>query len=240
MTDTPDPPSGGGASSRALIASILTVFLVAIAITAYVAHRSSRLEPIREAVRIRMAGFRVSRGMDPRLVERLPILRYHDGANAKGALEAIPQHQHRESLAHETRTTAMPVPFWSKLQQSLGRFARGRLGKSDDASARREIPSSCSICTEDFVEGDELRKLVCGHLFHLTCIDPWLQSRARTCPLWYDGALVSNAKQAGECSLTWLGLEIGSRIDLETQLALDDLQKPSRAIRLVIHRGTRH
>src|SRR5262249_44766704 len=83
MTDTPEPPWTGGASSQALIASILTVFLISIAVTAYVAHRSSRFEPIREAVRVRMAGFRFSRGLDPDLIARIPIVKYHDGPVAK-------------------------------------------------------------------------------------------------------------------------------------------------------------
>ncbi|KAH7009650.1 hypothetical protein EDB80DRAFT_682126 [Ilyonectria destructans] len=43
--------------------------------------------------------------------------------------------------------------------------------------------SECPICTEDFVDGVLLRLLLCGHLFHPECIDPWLERRARTCPL---------------------------------------------------------
>ncbi|KAH7020874.1 uncharacterized protein B0I36DRAFT_367355 [Microdochium trichocladiopsis] len=43
---------------------------------------------------------------------------------------------------------------------------------------------SCSICTDDFVEGVRVRRLPCGHVFHPGCLDPWLRDRARTCPLW--------------------------------------------------------
>ncbi|KAJ0108983.1 hypothetical protein J7T55_005531 [Diaporthe amygdali] len=32
----------------------------------------------------------------------------------------------------------------------------------------------CSICTEDFVDGDDIRRLPCDHIFHPRCIDPWL------------------------------------------------------------------
>ncbi len=46
-------------------------------------------------------------------------------------------------------------------------------------------PQGCSVCTEAFVEGEKLRKLPCDHLFHPSCIDPWLLERAVTCPLWY-------------------------------------------------------
>lgn len=43
---------------------------------------------------------------------------------------------------------------------------------------------SCSICTEDFVDGDDIRRLPCDHIFHPRCIDPWLSGFAVTCPLW--------------------------------------------------------
>lgn len=41
----------------------------------------------------------------------------------------------------------------------------------------------CAICLDDFVEGDELRKLPCKHEFHVGCIDPWLLTRKRFCPV---------------------------------------------------------
>ncbi|KAG0226878.1 hypothetical protein BGW41_004055, partial [Actinomortierella wolfii] len=41
----------------------------------------------------------------------------------------------------------------------------------------------CSICLDDFADGDELRTLPCHHEFHCECIDPWLTSKSSTCPL---------------------------------------------------------
>lgn len=43
----------------------------------------------------------------------------------------------------------------------------------------------CSVCTEPFMDGAELRRLPCGHQFDRACIDPWLCKRSATCPLWY-------------------------------------------------------
>ncbi|XP_031278751.1 NEP1-interacting protein 1-like [Pistacia vera] len=41
----------------------------------------------------------------------------------------------------------------------------------------------CSICLQDFLEGDSARKLPnCGHCFHLECIDKWV-TRNGTCPV---------------------------------------------------------
>lgn len=44
--------------------------------------------------------------------------------------------------------------------------------------------STCAICTDDFVKGQLVRILPCGHLFHQGCVDEWLVERSRTCPSW--------------------------------------------------------
>ncbi|KIW18726.1 hypothetical protein PV08_03015 [Exophiala spinifera] len=41
----------------------------------------------------------------------------------------------------------------------------------------------CSICTEDFNKGEEVRVLPCNHKFHPVCVDPWLLNISGTCPL---------------------------------------------------------
>ena len=43
--------------------------------------------------------------------------------------------------------------------------------------------ASCSICTEDFQKGEDLRVLPCDHKFHAACVDPWLLDVSGTCPL---------------------------------------------------------
>jgi len=51
--------------------------------------------------------------------------------------------------------------------------------------------TSCSICLDDFVEGERLRLLPkCGHAFHTECILPWLTERQGCCPLCKTGVLV--------------------------------------------------
>jgi uncharacterized protein YbaR (Trm112 family) len=41
----------------------------------------------------------------------------------------------------------------------------------------------CSICIDDFEEGEKLRLLPnCGHAFHTDCILPWLTQRQGCCP----------------------------------------------------------
>lgn len=51
-------------------------------------------------------------------------------------------------------------------------------------SALPYLPTSCSICFEDFHFGDTLTKLPCNssHVFHQSCIEEW-GANSRTCPL---------------------------------------------------------
>ena len=43
----------------------------------------------------------------------------------------------------------------------------------------------CSICHDDFCDGDAVRLLPCNHYHHVACVDKWLldASRAPACPL---------------------------------------------------------
>ena len=48
--------------------------------------------------------------------------------------------------------------------------------------------AECSLCMEGFKRGEVVRKLPCGHQYHLNCIDRWLvhgqrNHAARRCPL---------------------------------------------------------
>lgn len=42
--------------------------------------------------------------------------------------------------------------------------------------------TECTVCLEEFVEGDEVRILPCKHSFHRACVDSWLEAQI-TCPL---------------------------------------------------------
>eukprot|EP00443_Scrippsiella_acuminata_P086283 CAMPEP_0115397464 /NCGR_PEP_ID=MMETSP0271-20121206/13817_1 /TAXON_ID=71861 /ORGANISM="Scrippsiella trochoidea, Strain CCMP3099" /LENGTH=354 /DNA_ID=CAMNT_0002821211 /DNA_START=19 /DNA_END=1084 /DNA_ORIENTATION=- len=48
------------------------------------------------------------------------------------------------------------------------------------ASAPQEY-STCTICREEFKQGEEQRTLPCFHRFHVACVDQWLR-RCGTCP----------------------------------------------------------
>ena len=41
---------------------------------------------------------------------------------------------------------------------------------------------NCTICLENFKEGDVLKRLGCLHIFHKNCIETWLKSK-NLCPI---------------------------------------------------------
>ena len=55
-------------------------------------------------------------------------------------------------------------------------------GESTDLNAENGL--ACSVCTDDFTKGQDVRVLPCNHKFHPECIDPWLLNVSGTCPLW--------------------------------------------------------
>mmetsp|Transcript_23253 Transcript_23253/g.51028 ORF Transcript_23253/g.51028 Transcript_23253/m.51028 type:complete len:441 (+) Transcript_23253:179-1501(+) len=77
-----------------------------------------------------------------------------------------------------------------EVQEMLNR----RRGLSEDALARvdsfswgeRVMPpdsqSTCRVCLGEFVDGDEVKRLPCGHMFHSNCIQEWLH-RSTDCPI---------------------------------------------------------
>lgn len=62
----------------------------------------------------------------------------------------------------------------------------------------RYFQSECVVCLEDYVAGDRVMSLPCGHEFHAMCITPWLTTRRRTCPICKSD--VVKAAAAGEAA----------------------------------------
>ncbi|KZF22784.1 hypothetical protein L228DRAFT_135944 [Xylona heveae TC161] len=57
------------------------------------------------------------------------------------------------------------------------------LEEHQPATNSNEEGLTCSICTDEFVKGQDIRVLPCNHKFHPECVDPWLLNVSGTCPL---------------------------------------------------------
>ncbi|XP_033495081.2 E3 ubiquitin-protein ligase RNF6 [Epinephelus lanceolatus] len=50
------------------------------------------------------------------------------------------------------------------------------------ANLEGEMGRACSVCINEYAQGNKLRRLPCAHEFHIHCIDRWL-SENNTCPI---------------------------------------------------------
>jgi len=71
---------------------------------------------------------------------------------------------------------------WAQAEEVAPKPARDLWPSQEFSEQLRRYGSACTICLEDYQEGDEVSRLPCGHLFHSNCINSWYQVRG-TCPL---------------------------------------------------------
>ncbi|XP_045501219.1 E3 ubiquitin-protein ligase RNF115-like isoform X3 [Colias croceus] len=64
-----------------------------------------------------------------------------------------------------------------------------------------EANMSCSVCWDNFQLGETISRLECEHIFHSSCITPWLQLHA-TCPICRRSLLPQNEPQSTASSTT--------------------------------------
>lgn len=178
---------------------ITLLFLVIIATGAIRAHRY----PERYGPRSGYGGQRGqsrAKGIARAVLETLPIIKFTSPAPAKpdpaieleqgppaDTLPDRPAQSHLSTIREEPETprrNAGPqLTATGEEQQGIGPDAQGANG-DNEASSSGDSDLSCSICTEDFTVGEDVRVLPCNHKFHPACVDPWLINVSGTCPLW--------------------------------------------------------
>ena len=82
----------------------------------------------------------------------------------------------------------------------------------------------CTICLENLIEGDEVRRLKCGHVFHAECIDSWLVKVA-ACPLCRVHPITGGLDHPEEQEMVEVHVHAGP--EASSAAALADLPGPS-------------
>lgn len=94
----------------------------------------------------------------------LPVVQYCASASA---VDATPRMNRTESMPPPVTTAHSPL--------------ERRSASSLDYRARNAF-NVCDICIEEYVDGEVLTELPCGHRYHVECILPWLTKRSSLCP----------------------------------------------------------
>ena len=123
-------------------------------------------------------------------------------SNGSTAGDGLASNQSSSSTGAALHTDAsLPSGLWGDGNEAAGPSSdlqcNANIGTSNPGSASErineqqhtrepaiDIAPSCSICTEDFAMGEDIRVLPCDHKFHPACVDPWLLNVSGTCPLW--------------------------------------------------------
>lgn len=174
---------------------ITLLFLIIIATGTIRAHRNPERYGPRGGVGGRGRQSR-AKGLARAVLDTIPIVKFGNNEPAKQDPEVELETQrtaHQEDQRQDATTN----------QESRNPQVSGAIGPNDsrdgqtkpndqtDAKSTHDSNQGdgpnlgCSICTEDFTVGEDVRVLPCHHQFHPSCIDPWLVDVSGTCPLWY-------------------------------------------------------
>ncbi|OTB04283.1 hypothetical protein M426DRAFT_155568 [Hypoxylon sp. CI-4A] len=198
-------PQGGGNSAVAMsilysITGLITLlFLIIIATGAIRAHRHPERYGPRPGFNGRPRQSR-ARGLARAVLETLPIVKFGDPHPSKpdpeNELDSISGDRQQNSasptpreLASDNAEQAGSSPE-AAANATSGAISKGTAsaavsGEATGTNGQTEDGHlGCSICTEDFSVGQDVRVLPCDHKFHPQCIDPWLVNVSGTCPLW--------------------------------------------------------
>lgn len=172
------------------ITGLITALFVVIIVTGAVrAHRHpERYGPSNIAGRPRRSR---AKGIARAMLDTIPIVKFgeKDDTARKGAGDI------EMATAASTATTspndendksksATVLETEKTEAESSGSGSASASGSGSNADGTDESGQlGCSICTEDFTKGEEVRVLPCNHKFHPECVDPWLLNVSGTCPL---------------------------------------------------------
>ncbi|KAL8953919.1 MAG: hypothetical protein Q9222_000206 [Ikaeria aurantiellina] len=178
---------------------ITALFLIIIIVGAIRAHRHpERYGPRNVVGRPRQSR---AKGIARAMLETIPIVKFgdHDDPKAVNApaqerdIEMEPRAQtapdapsqgpSQTSPAENTDTREIAVAGHGSTTAEQTADGPSHPHAESDPVANADNGLACSVCTDDFSKGQDVRVLPCNHKFHPECIDPWLLNVSGTCPL---------------------------------------------------------
>ncbi len=204
-----DNQDGQSGSNSAIAMSILysitglitLLFLVIIATGAIRAHRYPERYGPRSAYGGRPRQSR-AKGIARAVLETIPIVKF--GASTPTSKPDPNIELESNPTDRERQASEVQVHHLSTIPEDAEAQPEGEGSPERESRVNPDMPSAdmagasgsdaqpigdehlgCSICTEDFTVGEDVRVLPCDHKFHPPCIDPWLTNVSGTCPLWY-------------------------------------------------------
>lgn len=192
-------PSGSTGSSSSVAMSVLytitglitLLFLIIIATGAIRAHRYPERYGPRRALGGRPRQSR-AKGLARAVLETLPIVKFNNQESAKPDPELELDTATTDGRDTRTQKSASILTEDPRHEAATAATGGGETKEpapvaeshgAADAGTNPVGNVGCSICTEDFKEGEDMRVLPCNHQFHPNCIDPWLLNVSGTCPL---------------------------------------------------------
>lgn len=180
------------------ITGVITALFVVIIVTGAIrAHR----HPERYGPRNIVGRGRQSRakGIARAMLETLPIVKFGDHQDLPTTKQQSTDIEMNAGTPQtETATTTDPMDTTKAIEapevsaadtnsttsvDRTGPHTQAAVATSNPDGTDAEGHLGCSICTEDFNKGEEVRVLPCNHKFHPGCVDPWLLNVSGTCPL---------------------------------------------------------
>ena len=174
---------------------ITALFLLIIIVGAIRAHRHpERYGPRRVIGRPRQSR---AKGIARAMLETIPIVKFGDKEEDKPPETSrdveladaphanTPENVQRRSgevMTSDPAASTGDGPDEVRTEAAAGTALKREGGASSANDSDNGLV--CSVCTEDFVKGQDVRVLPCKHTFHPECIDPWLLNVSGTCPLW--------------------------------------------------------
>ncbi|KAL8804622.1 MAG: hypothetical protein Q9182_002430 [Xanthomendoza sp. 2 TL-2023] len=175
---------------------ITALFLIIIVVGAIRAHRHpERYGPRNIHGRPRQSR---AKGIARAMLETIPIVKFGDNDATKAAepavnserdIEMAPSQTAPETSSqaqrHTSGTTSAIHGEQSEASNDAVTTEKASINPrtTDDPIANADNGLACSVCTDDFTKGQDVRVLPCNHKFHPECIDPWLLNVSGTCPM---------------------------------------------------------